>query len=132
MTKRQRPWGDSEEDQCRLRKSHQSQKDLDKRSESAMQVVHTKTLDMLFQGARKLNDKVKNLDVKCGSCVSSFQGGQNGGQNGGGQIISPCISCKNLTCANCQDYCDNCSIFVCGQCSIQAPLNCYSRRCLYC
>ena len=57
MTKRQRPWGDSEEDQCRLRKSHQSQKDLDKRSESAMQVVHTKTLDMLFQGARKLNDK---------------------------------------------------------------------------
>ena len=57
MTKRQRPWGDSEEDQCRLRKSHQSQKDLDKRSESAMQVVHTKTLDKLFQGARKLNDK---------------------------------------------------------------------------
>ena len=76
--------------------------------------------------------KVKNLDVKCGSCVSSFRGGQNGGQNGGGQIISPCISCKNLTCANCQDYCDNCSIFVCGQCSIQSPLNCYSRRCLYC
>ena len=57
MTKRQRPWGDSEEDLCRLRKSHQSQKDLDKRSESAMQVVHTKTLDKLFQGARKLNDK---------------------------------------------------------------------------
>jgi len=130
MTKRQRPWGDSEEDQCRLRKSHQSQKDLDKRSESAMQTVHTKTLDKLFQGARKLNDKVKNLEVKvCESCVSGLRGQ---GQNGQCQMISPCISCKSLTCADCRENCDNCSSFVCGQCSIQAPLNCYSRRCLYC
>jgi len=70
MTKRQRPWGDSEEDQCRLRKSHQSQKDLDKRSESAMQTVHTKTLDKLFQGARKLNDRSKISRSKFANLVS--------------------------------------------------------------
>ena len=119
MTKRPRPWGDND-DQCRLRKNHLTQKDLEKRSESAMVSVHSKTLDKLFQGAKKLNEK--SIQLKCDSCVSLR----------GGYSISQCISCQSLACNFCQERCDTCSSLVCGKCSIQAPLNCYSRRCLYC
>ena len=107
MTKRPRPWGDNE-DQSRIRKSHLSQKDLEKRSESAMVTVHSKTLDKLFQGARKLSE-ISN-QMKCDSCVSLR----------GGASISRCISCQSLACNFCQDRCDTCSSFVCGKCSIQA------------
>ena len=107
MTKRPRPWGDNE-DQSRIRKSHLSQKDLEKRSESAMVTVHSKTLDKLFQGAKKLSE-ISN-QMKCDSCVSLR----------GGASISRCISCQSLACNFCQDRCDTCSSFVCGKCSIQA------------
>ena len=121
MTKRPRPWGDNDDDHSRLRKSHLSQKDLEKRSESAMVSVHTKTLDKLFQGVKKLNEK-STIEGKpgCESCVTR------------GPDISCCVTCRSMTCANCRDRCDNCPNLVCGRCSMQSPINYSSRRCLYC
>ena len=120
MTKRPRPWGDNE-DHSRIRKNHLSQRDIEKRSESAMVSVHTKTMNKLFQGSKTFNSKTQ---LSCDSCVTSTSNTS--------KLISPCPSCQSMACSNCIENCENCSRSICGRCSIQDTLNYYSRRCLYC
>ncbi len=119
MTKRPRPWGDNE-DHSRLRKSHLSQKDVEKKSESAMASVYAKTLGKLFQGSAKLKKSSTQSEAQCQSCVSLTS-----------KIAHPCKSCKNFVCSKCQESCENCSAQVCGQCSLQSLVNYSNRRCLY-
>ena len=114
MTKRPRPWGDND-DSSRVRKTHLSQKDMDKKSDISMAGIYTKTLGLLFKGSKQ------KAESKCESCVVSNN-----------LTTSNCISCRRLTCKNCQDVCDNCLAPVCSQCSIQSPSNHYKRRCLSC
>lgn len=130
MTKRPRPWGDSEDyhHQGRLRKSHISQKDHEKKSQVMMASIYSKTLGFLFNASS--NKKISAQTSKsaaagesCESCVSS---------SAKANPCQSCPSCQRMTCASCQESCESCSSVICSICSLQSPMNFDKRRCLYC
>jgi hypothetical protein len=126
MTKRPCPWaGDA--DVVRSLKNHVSQIDTEKRSESAMAAVYSRTLERLFGGAKQNgpnnNDGDKIKLSSCSSCVRTISGA----------LFSQCNSCRGQTCSTCLCQCEKCGVQVCGNCSIEHHgSDSFQRICLGC
>ncbi len=109
--KRRCPWASDADG--RFVKNHHSDKDAEKKSASAMQAVYTKTLNLLFGGAKQNGPNNNEQKISCISCVRTI--GNSASGSGGGK----CASCHGETCALCLQSCKFCSSQVCSNCSIE-------------
>merc|ERR1712141_331184 len=107
IMKRSYPW--AEEAEGRMSKNHHSQKDENLRSESAMSSVYSKTLSLLFGGAKQNGPNNNETPPNCVSCVTTLPTKKD--------QFKLCLSCQGKTCPSCLISCDNCNISICGNCS---------------
>ena len=124
--KRRCPWSD---DHRQLLKHHISEKEQNLKSEERMDLVYSKTMQKLYNGAK--NALNNNMDVmsygdyakhfrvtdSCTSCLNLYV-----------EIKTPCNNCSKDACSACLVRCSGCENSFCGLCSIQDLCICLGCR----